>query len=117
MRKILTLIALTLGLLAGPGVGVANADTCLHRSDLRQVERTSLTDSPMSRWQVHQLFNMIGSEVGYGTRVYKGCGDGSRAWLQFVSDTDGIYRVVSIAFTWTYFGDGLTTLHPAREVR
>lgn len=89
----------------------------LHRADFREVERSVLSDSPMSRWQAHQLFGTTGrvihSDVGQETRVYQGCGEDSRAWLQFVVDAEGIYRVVSSAFTWAYFGDGLTTQHPA----
>lgn len=92
---------------------VSAQEGCVHRSDFRQVEASALTDSPMSRWQAHQVFGTNGRDIGYNTRVYRGCGVGSRAWVQFEL-VEGIYRASSTAFTWTYFGDGLTTLQPAR---
>lgn len=109
----LAALAVVVGLLAAGGPAAAEDVLCLHRDDFRTVERASLTDSPMSRWQVHQLFGMTGRDIGYDTRVYQGCGDDSRAWIQYVPDAGGIYRAVSTAFTWRYFGDGLTTLQPA----
>jgi hypothetical protein len=117
MKKLLALTVVAMFLTP---VGNANAhhdEKCLHRNDYRIVGRNALSLNPMSRWQVHQLFEMTGHEVDSNkntqTRVYEGCGEDSRAWVQYRIDYEGIYRVESTAYTWRYFGDGLTTLQPA----
>jgi len=90
-------------------------EPCVYRAQFREVESTILTDTPMSRWHVHNLFGFDGRAITDDglTRVYRGCGEDSRVWLQFAQDDEGTYRAVASAFTWEYFGDGLTTEHPA----
>lgn len=106
--------ALIAGLLLVPGSNAPAADPCLHRTDFRTVERSALDDwNPMARRRVHELFGTRGQPIGYHTRVYQGCGDGSQVWLQFTRDAGGIPRVMATAYTPRYFGDGDITLQPA----
>lgn len=113
MIRSLAVAALTAGLLI-PTAPAANAgDPCLHRAHFRHAARSALSPNPMSRQEVHELFGTRGRPVGYRTRVYRGCGDSSRAWVQYRRDAEGIPRALATAYTWRYFGDGLTTLHPA----
>ena len=118
MKKILIALALAAGLLVVPApVAHAEDDACVYRRPYRQVEASILNGDPMSRWQVHQLFVTTGRVVykddDEETRVYRGCGEGSKAWVGYEFGADGIYRAAGTACTWTYFGDGLDTLHPA----
>lgn len=114
LAVVITVVVIAAGILVSSATA---REVCLHRDDFRTVDRSLVNGEPMSRWQVHQLFGMTGRDIGWNTRAYEGCGEGSRAWLQFKRDDDDVYRVVSSAFTMLYFGDGLVTNHPARQAR
>lgn len=119
LAVVITVLAIGVGML----ISAASSEElpCVYRKTFRQVEASALTDDPMSRYQTHQLFGFDGTRVDEGvgqeTRTYRGCGDDSRVWIQYEGQADGVYRIVSTAFTWRYFGDGLITLQPARQAR
>jgi hypothetical protein len=113
MRTALAL-AVTAGLLAVGGTPGASAEgDCLNRRDFRQVARAAEVD-PMTRRYAHRLFGTRGRPIGYHTRIYRGCGEGSRAWVEFARWPDGRFRATSTAYTALYFADGQQVAHPAR---
>jgi hypothetical protein len=80
------------------------ADRCLSRSDFRAAARSVHVDAPMTRRDAHRMFGIDGRTVGFHTRVYRGCGEGSRAWLEFDRGPGGRWLVYSTAYTSAYFG-------------
>ena len=112
IAKIIAIALLAAGLL-WPVEAASAEEGCLHRAHYRKAARSALHEAPMSRREAHQMFGTRGRPIGNQTRVYQGCGEGSRAWVQFRRDTEGTMRVSTTSYTWRYFGDGLITLHPA----
>lgn len=103
MKIITAAIAALATLAIAPTAAASSQSGCLHRADFHSVERTILSDVPAARERVHQTFGTKGRPVGHHTRVYQGCGEGSRVWLQFKRDIEGVARVVSTAYTARYF--------------
>jgi hypothetical protein len=110
VASLLLLVALVE--LAAPASASAEGD-CLNRHDFRQVSRAAEVD-PVTRRYAHRLFGTRGTPIGFHTRVYRGCVEGSRAWVEYARWPDGRFRATSTAYTALYFADGQQVAHPAR---